>query len=174
MGGGIGDKGLVHVYMGDGKGKTTAAFGQAIRAAGNGFKVKIVQFMKRREYGEMKFLKASDIEVVQYGRNQFVDRKNPAEIDFQLAREGLADAKGSLHEFDLLVLDEINAALDFGLLEVGEVLKILDERPDSTELILTGRNPPKEIIDRADLVSEVKKIKHPFDRGILAARGREY
>lgn len=174
MGKGIGDRGIIQVYMGDGKGKTTAAFGQAIRAAGNGFKVKIVQFMKKREYGEIKFLEDSNVTVVQHGRDQFVRRENPAEIDLRLAREGLEDAKESLDDFDLLILDEINVALDFGLLEVEEVLELLDEKPKSTELILTGRNPPKEIIDGADLVSEMKKIKHPFDKGGLGVKGREY
>lgn len=171
---GIGDKGVIQVYMGDGKGKTTAAFGQAIRAAGNGFKVKIIQFMKNIESGEIKFLGGSDIEIAQYGRDQFVRRENLADIDFQLARKGLEEARASLHDFDLLILDEINVVLDFGLLKVGEVLEVLDEKPETTELILTGRNPPKEIIDRADLVSEVKKIKHPFDKDIPGARGREY
>ncbi len=170
----IGDRGIIQVYMGSGKGKTTAAFGQAIRVAGNGFKVKIIQFMKNIEAGEIKFLGDSDIEVTQHGRKQFVQRENPADIDSQLAEEGLEEARKSLHNFDLLVLDEINVALDFGLLKVEEVLKLLEEKPETTEVILTGRNPPKEIVDRADLVSEVKKIRHPFDNDIPADKGREY
>lgn len=172
-------KGYVQVYTGDGKGKTTAALGLAFRAAGRGLKSLVIHFMKGGlRYGEMVAAKRlePEITVVQMGRETFVDRENPAPEDIELARKGLELAKevvmGGLH--DLVILDEINVALDYGLIKVEEVLALIKEKPGHVELILTGRNAPEEIIDAADLVSEVVERKHYYRRGVTGREGIEY
>lgn len=172
-------KGYVQVYTGDGKGKTTAALGLAFRAAGRGLKSFVIHFMKGGlRYGEMVAAKRlePEITVVQMGRETFVDRENPAPEDIELARKGLELAKevvmGGLH--DLVILDEINVALDYGLIKVGEVLALIKEKPGHVELILTGRDAPKDIIDAADLVSEVVERKHYYRRGVRGREGIEY
>ncbi len=172
-------KGYIQVYTGDGKGKTTAALGLAFRAAGRGLKSFVIHFMKGGlRYGEMVAAKRlePEITVVQMGRETFVDRENPAPEDIELARKGLELAKevimGGLH--DLVILDEINVALDYGLIKREEVLALIKEKPGHVELILTGRDAPKEIIDAADLVSEVVERKHYYRRGVMGREGIEY
>jgi len=170
--------GFVHLYTGEGDGKSVTAFGIALRAVGHGYKVVIIQFMKgRKNIGEYKIRKrlAPEYEIHQFGRKEFVDLKNPDPIDIELAHKGLAFAREALKKKPkLLVLDEINLAAAIGLVKVEDVLDLLHNIPSSTVVILTGRCAPKEFIDRADLVSEMREIKHPMKRGIMARKGIEY
>jgi cob(I)alamin adenosyltransferase len=171
-------KGYVQVYTGDGKGKTTASLGIAVRAAGHGLKVKILQFMKGWiDYGELEGVRmlAPYVEIVQAGRDTFVNRKNPDPEDVRLARQGWELAKEIIAErkADILILDEINCAMDFGLIPVGEVLDAVKGKPDGMELILTGRGAPPEIVDAADLVTEMREIKHYYKAGVDARVGIE-
>jgi len=161
-------KGLVYVYTGDGKGKTTAALGSALRAAGYGKRAVIVQFLKKGNYGE----KRSSLEIHQFGREQFVFE--PEERDYELAADGIAFAREILDERPfLLVLDEVNMAASMGLVGIDDVLDVVGRRGE-TNIILTGRNAPQEFVDAADLVTEMKKVKHPFDKGIKGREGLEY
>ncbi len=167
----------VQVYTGDGKGKTTAALGLALRAGGQGFRVFIGQFAKGRPCGELVSLArlADLITVRQYGRERFIRAPAPAE-DVRLAREGWGEAAGVVRraEADLVILDEIGIALHFGLVPLEEVLRLLDERPPSVELVLTGRKMPEEVLARADLVTEMREVRHYHHRGIGARRGIEF
>ena len=170
-------KGLVMVYTGDGKGKTTAALGLAFRAAGHGLKVLAVHFLKGRDYGEAKAAECfPHFDVVKAGREKFVNRDNPDPEDLRLAKEGLARAKEAAAngEYDLIVLDEVNVALNYNLVTLDEVLGLIDSRVPGVNLVLTGRNAPPEILEKADMVSEVKDIKHHFASGIKAREGIEY
>jgi len=171
-------QGLVHVYTGEGKGKTTAAFGQALRAAGQGLKVFIIQFLKgARETGERIALKEHPlIHIEAYGRAGWVHQDRPEEEDRRLAQQAFARARSILQkgEVDLLILDELNVAVAYGLLSVNEVLDLLKKKPESMELILTGRGAHPQILERADLVTEMRKVKHPAERGVGARRGIEY
>ncbi|MFZ5768801.1 MAG: cob(I)yrinic acid a,c-diamide adenosyltransferase [Bacillota bacterium] len=174
-------RGLVLVYTGNGKGKTTAAFGLALRAVGHGEAVYVVQFMKgpERTYGEAeaahKFL-GEWLTVVQSGRDQFVDRARPAPEDRELARQGLELARRAMlsGRYQLIVLDEVNVAVDFGLLSIKEVLDLLDDRPPDVDVVLTGRYASPELIARADMVSEVREIKHHYREGVAARAGIEF
>ena len=169
--------GIVQVYTGNGKGKTTAAVGLGLRAVGHGMKVFMLQFMKGDpEYGELLALnKIEGFDYLQSGLPTFVVRGNPSEEDLRLAREGLEKAKELLKEgsYDLVILDEINCAVDYGLLSVRDVLDLMEMKPPNVELVLTGRRAPKEIIDTADLVSEVREVKHPYARGLESREGIE-
>lgn len=170
--------GLVQVYTGDGKGKTTASIGLAIRAVGRGFKVLMIQFMKGdTEYGEINA--AKDIEgfdIVQFGTPDFVDKENPKQIDIDEAQKALAFAKDKFEEgkYDIIILDEVNVALEWNLIKVEDVVKLVKEKPEKLELILTGRYAKPEIIELADLVSEVKEVKHPYQKGTMARDGVEH
>lgn len=174
-------RGLVMVYTGNGKGKTTAAFGLALRAIGHGASVYVVQFMKGpdRTYGEVeaarKYL-GDLLTVVQCGRDEFVDRQRPSPADRELAEEGLELARRAMvtGRYQLVILDEISVAVDFGLLSLAGVLALLDDRPPAVDLLLTGRYAPPELVARADLVSEVREIKHHYRRGIPARPGIEF
>ena len=169
--------GLVHVLTGDGRGKTTSAFGLALRAAGRGLKVCIVQFMKGFEYGEVLAARGiRGIEVRQFGRAEFVNRQAPEKVDIEEAGRALAfsrDAVGS-GRFDLVVLDEINVALDFKLVRLEDVVGLVKGRPEGVELVLTGRNAPKELVELADYVSEVRELKHPYGKGLPGRKGIEF
>ncbi|AEE91354.1 Cob(I)alamin adenosyltransferase [Tepidanaerobacter acetatoxydans Re1] len=172
-------KGLVLVYTGDGKGKTTAALGLALRAAGHGEKVYIIQFMKGDEkYGEVKAIKRylPNIELVQKGLDSFVIKGNPSLEDLSLAKEGLNLAKNiiSSGKYDLVILDEINVAVDYGLLSEQEVLNLIEMKPEHTTIVLTGRYASDKILEKADMVSEVREIKHHYKQGIAAQPGIEY
>ncbi|MBC7099628.1 cob(I)yrinic acid a,c-diamide adenosyltransferase [Candidatus Bipolaricaulota bacterium] len=171
-------RGLVYLYTGEGGGKTTNAFGFALRAIGHGYKVIIIQFMKGWEdIGEVKACRrlAPECEIYQFGRKEFVDPKNPSPEDRRLAEAGLALARKLLKKKPkLLVLDEINLAAAFGLVKVKDVLKLLDEVPPSTVVMLTGRRAPRALIDRADFVSVIEDVKHPAREGIPARKGIEY
>lgn len=173
-------KGLVIVYTGDGKGKTTAALGMALRAAGHGMKVLIVQFIKSfKRYGELKFVKKYDcgIQIKTMGKG-YVKMKgdvHPFEEHVKAAKKTLEFARDQIQSgnYNIIVLDEINIALDKKLLTVREVTDLIGQKPPHVHLVLTGRNAPKKLVQLADLVSEVKEIKHPFKKGILAQKGIE-
>jgi cob(I)alamin adenosyltransferase len=172
------DRGLVMVVTGNGKGKTTAAFGQALRAIGQGYNVFVLQFMKGRKYGEFiaaeKYLPRLTIKMS--GLDSFVMRDNPAAIDIELAQKGLAEAGKAIRsgKYDMVILDEINVALDFKLIDLKEVIKLVKNKPAGLDLILTGRYAPQEIIKLADTVSEVQEIKHHYNAGIKDRAGIEY
>jgi len=170
--------GMVHLYTGDGKGKTTAAIGLGIRAAGHGYKVLMIQFMKGQiNYGELETVKnLKNFEIVQFGRPDFVDRKNSAEIDKKLARDALAFAQDAVRKkkCDLLILDEVCVAVDFGLIKASDVIDLVKSRPEGMELVLTGRYAPKEFYELADTITEMKEVKHPYQKKVLARKGIEY
>lgn len=169
-------KGYVQVYTGDGKGKTTAALGLALRAAGAGLRVYIGQFMKKRGYSELKSLRRfkSAIKIEQFGRQRFIGQKL-LKKDKLLAQEGFEKIKKIIQDgkYDLVILDEINLALNYGLLSEKEVAMVVRDRPRGQEIVLTGRNAPRDIIELADLVTEMKEIKHYFSKGVKARAGIE-
>ncbi|UCH00527.1 MAG: cob(I)yrinic acid a,c-diamide adenosyltransferase [Deltaproteobacteria bacterium] len=168
--------GLVQVYTGDGKGKTTAALGLAMRAAGHNFKIAIIHFMKLWDYGEVASLRRLGIDLFRYGTRGFVDPKNPSPIDLEQANKALSKAEDLIKRanYDVLILDEINVAVDFHLIPLKKVVDLLDKKPDNLELVLTGRNCPQELIERADLVSAIDEIKHPFQKGLKVRKGIEF
>ncbi|HHY34225.1 MAG TPA: cob(I)yrinic acid a,c-diamide adenosyltransferase [Firmicutes bacterium] len=173
-------RGLIMVYTGDGKGKTTAALGLALRQVGWGRRVLVIQFMKGRGnvYGERiaaeKYLPLLEIE--QHGRDEFVNLSDPAPVDIELARKALGRAKEALESgrYGMIVLDEVNVAVYAGLLSVQEVLALIDSKPDDVDLVLTGRYARQEVMDRADMVSEVREVKHHYRKGVPAQEGIEY
>ena len=162
--------GLVQVYTGNGKGKTTAALGLSLRALGGGLSVAMVQFMKpdqgSGEYVMSKEL--NDFTLIPCGPLHLADPKNITQEDRDAARNALLLVKDMLYsgKYDLFVIDEINVAMGWGLVDVGEVIELLKGRPENTEVVLTGRYAPDRIIEFADLVTEMKAIKHPYDKGI--------
>ncbi|HEY3294807.1 MAG TPA: cob(I)yrinic acid a,c-diamide adenosyltransferase [bacterium] len=173
--------GLVLVNTGDGKGKTTAALGTVLRAVGYGHHCLIVQFVKGSwTYGELKSIKRLEPEVEFHRMGKgfvgIVDDKLPREEHEQAAREALAFAKEKLAsgQYRLVLLDEIFVAAGLGLISTDDILSVLDARPRSTSLILTGRGAPPEVIERADTVTEMREIKHAYRKGILAQRGVDY
>ncbi len=169
-------KGYTQVYTGNGKGKTTAALGLALRAAGSGMKVFIGQFVKGMEYSEIKSLKKFNeyITVQQFGRGCFIDR-HPGKEDILYAKEGLARLIEVIGggQFDVVILDEVNIAIHFNLLSLDEVISFIEQKPVDVELILTGRFAHQSIMDRADLVTEMREVKHYYQQGILARAGIE-
>jgi cob(I)alamin adenosyltransferase len=170
--------GMLHVYTGDGKGKTTAALGLGLRAAGHGFRVCMIQFMKGgMSYGEQKAVKKlPGFEIRQFGRKEFVDRDNPSKIDLRWAAKGMDFARKVLSEgkYDVVILDEINVALDWKLVTLEEVLSLVRLRRPGTELVLTGRYAHPQLMEMADYVTEMKMIAHPYDRGFLSTRGVDH
>lgn len=168
---------MLQVYTGDGKGKTTAAIGLAIRAAGHDRRTYIGQFMKGREYGELTAL--GDLPLItirQYGDPQCIRKEEVTAAHVAHAEAGLDRARTAMlsGRYDIVVLDEVNVALWFGLLTEAAVLSLLDERPPAVELILTGRRAPRAILDRADLVTEMTEVRHYYSAGVLARKGIEY
>jgi cob(I)alamin adenosyltransferase len=169
------ERGYIQVYTGNGKGKTTAALGISLRCLCAGNKVFFGQFMKGQDYSELKapsFLEQFTME--QFGTPNFV-KGQPSDEDVKKAKQGLERMKEVLlsGEYDMVVFDEINTTLFFHMLEVDEVLSILDQKPEKTEVILTGRYAPQEIIERADLVTEMTEIKHYYTAGVGARVGIE-
>jgi len=170
-------EGLIQVYTGDGKGKTTAALGLALRASGRKMKVLVVQFMKKWDYGELHSTQLiPNITLATFGTKDFVQKGKAKEIDFKEARKAFSFGVEGMKsgDYDLIIFDELNMALYYELLELEQVLKELKEKPSDVEVIITGRRAPKEIIEIADLVTEMKEIKHPYQKGIQARKGIEY
>ena len=170
-------KGYVHVYTGNGKGKTTAAIGLGIRATGVGLKVLMIQFMKGRRYSELNALQQiKNFTVIQFGRDEFVSKEKPEQIDIDLARKGLAYAKDVIQKniYDLVILDEINVALDYHLILFEDVVRLLKEKPEHLELVLTGRFASPDLIKLADVVSEILEIKHPYQKGVTSRKGIDW
>jgi cob(I)alamin adenosyltransferase len=171
-------RGLVQVYTGNGKGKTTAALGLAFRAAGHGFKVLIVQFMKGGiGYGELKSAKrlAPFLTIKSMGRKEFVSRKAPHDRDIELARKAWDLARRSVQskEYQIVILDEINVAVDYGLVSLQELLTCVKEKPKDVELVLTGRSAKPAVLRCADLVTEMRGKKHYYQKGIGSRIGIE-
>jgi cob(I)alamin adenosyltransferase len=171
-------QGLIQVYTGNGKGKTTAALGLAFRAAGREMMVCMIQFMKGGgPCGEhLAALKlAPYLNIICTGREGRVNRENPAVEDVRLAREALALAGQALFEgkYDMVILDEINGAIACGLISVDEVISLMESKPSDVELVLTGRNAHERIIAAADLVTEMREVKHYFKAGVRARPGIE-
>jgi cob(I)alamin adenosyltransferase len=173
-------KGLIQIYTGTGKGKSTAAIGQAVRAAGHGFKVGFLSFFKDPEafgYGEYKSLEKLGIKTFLFARKHphFYKELNPDDVCRECSK-GLEFIKELFRDpsWDMLVLDELNIALRDGFLKEEEVVSLLDAKPDKLELVLTGRGVTEKIIEKADLVSEVREVKHPYSRGIKSRKGIEY
>ncbi len=171
--------GYVHIYTGNGKGKTTAALGLAFRAAGHGFRTHIIQFMKGQiGYGELKAAKMIGgglIKITQGGRASFVSKEKPAPQDVRLAVKALELAKKEVErgEVDVLVLDEVNCALDFKLIPLDEVLSLIKAKPRGMELVLTGRSAPRALVRAADLVTDMREIKHYWKSGVKGRKGIE-
>jgi cob(I)alamin adenosyltransferase len=171
-------KGLVQVFTGDGKGKTSAAIGTVIRALGNGLKVYIAFFMKgARPSGEFHLLSQIDsVTMVRFGSGGLVDPKNIKAGEREGAEKALAASREAMlsGNYDMVVLDEVNVAATFGLISVDDVLKLIGDKPQKVELILTGRRADTRIVQAADLVTECLKIKHPYDTGVAARQGIEF
>jgi cob(I)alamin adenosyltransferase len=169
-------RGCVQVYTGDGKGKTTAALGLALRASGHGMRTYIGQFMKGQQYGELIALRDHPlITIEQYGDVRCIRREEVTADHVAQAARGLARAREAMvsGEYDIIVLDEANVAVWFGLLWVDDVIAFLDEVPDGVEIVLTGRRAPDALLDRADLVTEMRPVKHYYEQGVPARKGIE-
>ena len=179
-------KGYIQVYTGDCKGKTTAALGLGFRAVGHGYKVHMIQFMKGKgtnkmgwqEYGEWISAKklGENFIIEPYGRPEFVNPHNPKQIDIDLAKSAVKRALEIEKEniADILILDEINVAYAFKLINLEDIFSILQNKPDNMELIFTGRGAPEELMEKANLVTEMKEIKHYYYEGIDAREGIEF
>ena len=171
------EKGYIHVYTGNGKGKTTSAIGLGIRAAGAGLKVHMLQFMKGRRYSELDSIeKIENFTYSQHGRDEFVNKQNPEKVDINLAKEGFSLAKKLIksEKFDMIILDEINVAVDFNLIDIKDLMKLTENKPEKLELVLTGRFAHAEIQRIADYVTEMLEIKHPYQHGIQARKGIDF
>lgn len=170
------EKGLIHIYTGDGKGKTTAALGLALRAKGAGLTVLIAQFLKGRDTGELGPLRALGIPVIRSDVEKFIPYMTPEEREE--CREGQQRCFTSVcreaASYDLVILDEIFAAVATGMIGKEQLLGLIRDKPASAELVLTGRDAPEDIVALADYVSEIRAVKHPYDRGLAARRGIEY
>ena len=171
----IHDLGKVHVYTGDGKGKTTSSFGLALRAIGAGYRVCIIQFLKGQDYSELQSLKLLPrLHFKRFGLKSFI-HKTPKPEDIALAKKGLAYAKKIIAsgKYDLVILDEIFVARFFKLISERDILELIRKKPKHVELVLTGRKATPNIMRKADYVTEMREIKHPFQKGIYARRGIE-
>ncbi|MFA6808284.1 MAG: cob(I)yrinic acid a,c-diamide adenosyltransferase [Eubacteriales bacterium] len=173
------EKGLIHIYCGDGKGKTTAAMGLAMRSSGRGFKVLIVQFLKSQDTGELHSLeKLPEIMILRGNRkhgftfNMSEEEKELCRVEYdKTLNKGIEICK--TESIDLLVLDEVIGAYNLGFINRDCLLDFLKNKPEKLEVVLTGRNPDESLLGLADYVSEIRKVKHPFDRGIKARNGIE-
>jgi cob(I)alamin adenosyltransferase len=171
-------KGLVEIFTGEGKGKTSAALGAIIRALGHGLRVYIVFFMKGDfPYGEQKILcQLPNCTMERFGFQEFVDPTHPKPEEKAEARKALEAARKAMlsKKYDVVILDEVNVAAAWKLIDVDDVVKLIEDKPEKVELILTGRYADPKIVKLADLVTEMIKIKHPYDKGILSRKGVEY
>jgi cob(I)alamin adenosyltransferase len=169
---------MVQIYTGNGKGKTTAALGLALRAIGHGHKVIMIQFMKGQiNYGELEAINLlPNFAIEQYGRPEFVNPENPEEEDVRLAQEGLERARAVIEsgEYNMVILDEINVAVSYGLLKASDVINLIKQTPKEIEIVLTGRHMPEEFTEYADLISEIREVKHHFHKGVPSREGIEY
>ncbi|GAO31163.1 cob(I)yrinic acid a,c-diamide adenosyltransferase [Geofilum rubicundum] len=170
-------QGYIQIYTGNGKGKTTAAFGLSLRAVGAGKKVFFAQFVKGKTYSEIEAVAQflPDITIRQYGRGCFI-RKDPTQEDIEAAHTGLTEVSEIIQSgrYDMVVLDEANIALHYQLFTVDQLMDVLRQKPAETELIVTGRYAPQELVDMADLVTEMKEIKHYYQSGVQARKGIEF
>ncbi|MDC7224651.1 MAG: cob(I)yrinic acid a,c-diamide adenosyltransferase [Spirochaetales bacterium] len=170
------EKGYIQVYTGNGKGKTTASLGLALRSAGAGYKVFIGQFLKTGDYSEIKALKRFDdlILIKQFGAPRFIKQKINEE-DRLLAEKGIAELSTALEsgEWDMVIAEELNVAVHLGVITLEDALYLISRKPENTELVITGRYAPQEILDRADLVTEMTEIKHYYKEGVAARTGIE-
>lgn len=175
--------GYIQVYTGDGKGKTTASLGLAMRALGRCWKVLIIMFTKGgNDYGELNSFRelspdiSNNLKIVQAGLDRIVYKNNQSEADKKAILEGWELAKKAIenHEYQLIIMDEANIAIDMGILDVDEVVRVLKNKPDEMEIVLTGRNAHPKIIEIAHLVSKIEPVKHYWDTGIAARKGIEY
>ena len=168
-------RGYIQVYTGEGKGKTTAALGLALRAAGRGMRVVVIQFLKGETAGEHRFAdKYHPFEIIQLNkgncfRQTFSELRPITEQTLSLAEEKLTQG-----DYDIIVLDEIFTAVSRELITTAQVIDLLDKKPENVELVLTGRKAPREVIERADLVTEMAAVKHPFSEGVKGRKGIEY
>ncbi|HEX75629.1 MAG TPA: cob(I)yrinic acid a,c-diamide adenosyltransferase [Dehalococcoidia bacterium] len=171
-------KGLVEVFTGDGKGKTSAALGIALRALGHGLRVHIVYFMKGDfPYGEQKILsELPNVTFARFGYETFVDPANVKQEEKEEAKKALEAARKAMCslEYDIIVLDEINVAVAWNLVDIDQVIKLIGDKPERVELILTGRYADSRLIELADLVTDMVKVKHPYDKGTLSRKGIDY
>ena len=171
-------RGLIQVYTGNGKGKTTAALGLTLRACGHGLRTYIGQFLKGQSYGELRSVKRLTPRVVieQYGLDELVLADNITPEQRAAAQDGLAKAKQALlsNKYDIVILDEIHVALNYGLLTLEEVTELMECKPPQVELVMTGRGAPQTVIDQADLATEMRELKHPLARGIQGRIGIEF
>ncbi|MDP2731155.1 MAG: cob(I)yrinic acid a,c-diamide adenosyltransferase [Dehalococcoidales bacterium] len=172
------ERGLVQIFTGDGKGKTSAAVGAVVRALGQGLRVCVVVFMKgNRPSGEWIFLsRIPQVKIARFGLGILTTRSNAKPEEKEQAKQALAAAREAMlsGNYDLVVLDEVNIATGRQLVELDEVVKLIQDKPPGVELILTGRKADSQLIQLADLVTECLKVKHPYDEGIKARRGIEY
>lgn len=171
------EKGLIELYCGGGKGKTTAAVGLCIRAKGNGLKVLFVQFLKGRPTGEIEPLKKFGIDVIRSDEvTKFIPNmtKEEFEICCKAQKRCFNEAVKQQMNYDLIVLDELNGAVSTDTLDLNEVLDFLKNKPKCLEIVITGRDPAKEFFELADYISEIKAVRHPFDKGITARKGIEF
>jgi cob(I)alamin adenosyltransferase len=177
------EHGYIQVYTGNGKGKTTASLGLTIRALGRGWNVLVVMFTKGgNDYGELRtFMNLAPalkdkIKIVRAGLDRIVYAKNVSDADKKLVQEGWEIAKSAIknNEYQMIVLDEANIAIDLGLIDLNEMIEILKNKPENLEIVLTGRNAKKEIIEISHLVSEIFPLKHYWDKGITARKGIEF
>ncbi len=170
-------EGFVQVYTGDGKGKTTASLGLVLRALGQGLRPAVLQFMKSDPtWGEIVTLRKLGVPVVQCGLDHWVLKGEASDDDLASAAEGLERARALVlgGEHDVLILDELVTAVFFGLVPLDAVLDLIASRPSAVELVITGRRAPEELIAAADLVTEMRPLKHYYDAGVMARRGIEY
>ncbi|MFC2135467.1 cob(I)yrinic acid a,c-diamide adenosyltransferase [Bacteroidota bacterium] len=172
------EKGFIQIYTGNGKGKTTAALGQALRAAGHGLKTYVAQFMKDYPYNELRGVKYLNkfITIEQFCNDDFVFKKeSPGKDEIQQAKDGLNRAKDKMlsGNYDIIILDEVCVSVYFKLVEIDDLLPIFEAKPENVELILTGRYCPQEWIEKADLVTEMKEVKHYYQDGVKARKGIE-
>jgi len=168
---------MLQIYTGNGKGKTTAALGLGLRAVGAGKRVLLIQFLKDGQSSEVKAIKKiPGFDYRNFGKKGFINKNNLTKKDFDLAEQSFNFAQKALksRKYDCIILDEINIVLGLELLKTDDLIKLIKTIPPKTEIILTGRNAPKKLIQIADLVTEMKEIKHYFKKGVKARKGIEY